>query len=327
MRKLDEQFMTDLKEGKLHEITALLRRDSTLDFHIRANQIHIYYRGGKIWDIKKSKQNQYKAYLDSKYGKECWKVELHGDPKLDIENKTIVLPSQLESELDVEKWVLAIPFLKQMMDEYFSQKAGAEREYQQHVVYENNAARTSGGTDYFVVDIEYANPSNKGRYDIVAILWPSTGHQRKLPAGYRPKLAFIEMKFGDGALSGESGIKKHLKDIDDFLSCPDNLTGIREEIQSIFFQKRELELLPSLAQNSNIVTEISDEKPQLILLLADHDPASKVLLNELELSPPQHCDLKIATANFMGYGLYQEAIFDLGDFQDRFLKQIYARND
>lgn len=192
MRKLDDQFMKDLREGTLQEITKLLRRDLTLDFHIRTNQVHIYYRGGKIWDIKKLTRNRYRTSFDRKYGKKCWKVELHGDPKLDIENKTIVLPAQLESELDVEKWVLGIPFLKQVMDEYFSQKASTEREYQQHVVYENNAARTSGGTDYFVVDIEYANPNNKGRYDIVAILWPSTGHLRKLPAGYRPKLAFID---------------------------------------------------------------------------------------------------------------------------------------
>ena len=328
MRELDDHFMRDLldlKEGKLKSIPELIRRDLTLDFHIRDNQVHIYYRGGKIWDIKKHGQNQYKTSFNTNYCKETIrKIKLENTGQLDIEKWVVSLPPKIASKEDVKKWISAIPFLKQIMDEYFSKKTTAEREYQQHVVNENNNFRTSQGTDYFIVDIEYEK--NKGRFDMIAILWPSMGHLRKLPKGYKPKLAFIEMKFGDGALSGSSGIKKHLNDIDKVLEKPENFSNIRKEIQSILCQKRELKLLRSLKENINKIDGISEEKPQFILLLAAHDPESKILHKALnQLSCPKHCDLKIAIANFMGYGLYQEAMYSLDDFLKIFSKQIYSK--
>lgn len=324
MRKLDRPFMSDLEEGTLKGVINLLLQDSTLDFQIRDNQVHIYYRGGKVCDIKKT-SNQYEFYFDTEYCKDwtTWKVKLETEGMLDINNKIIGLPSKIGSEADVNQWIFAMPFLKQTMDEYFSQKAKVEREYQQHVVNENNDFQTSKGTDYFIVDIEYAN--REGRFDLVSILWPSKGSVRKVPTGYKPQLAFIEMKFGDGALSGKSGIKKHLKDIDTFLETPGNFDQIRNEMQTIFQQKRELGLLRSLTNNSNNIKEISDQKPQFILLLSAHDPESQKLLNELEeLQPLNHCDLKIAVANFMGYGLYQESMYSLEDFKKIFSKQIYS---
>ena len=327
MRKLDGQFMFDLREGILCEIRELLLRDSTLDFNIRDNQVHIYYRGGKIWDIKRQpKLKQYKASFDSNYckGRTDWKVQIGEEVQIDLEAKTVILPSIIQSEADVKSWISSIPFIKQVMDEYFSEKPSVEREYQQHVVYENNNVRTAQGTDYFIVDIEYKHDSS--RFDMLAILWPSKGHLRKVPKEYKPRLAFIEMKFGDNALSGGAGIEKHLKDVDAFLGNEGKFERIRDEVQSILQQKRELELLQSLTENSNSIQEISDEKPQFILLLAAHDPESQKLLNELEqISPPEHCDLKFAVANFMGYGLYQEAIYGLEDFRERFSKQLFSK--
>jgi hypothetical protein len=328
MRKLDEQFMSDLKEGILNGVRNVLFHDSTLDFQIRDNQVHIYYRGGKIWDIKKT-ANRYSFYFDTNYCKDwtSWTINLQEAEAeaMDIKNRIINLPTQVTSAKDIDKWIFSIPFLKQTMDEYFSKNPKTEREYQQHVTNENNNFQVSGGTDYFIVDIEYAN--REGRFDMVSILWPSKGTLRKLQKGYQPELAFIEMKFGDGALSGNAGLKKHVSDIDTFLGTDENFKEIRKEMQTIFKQKRELGLFLSLTNNSNEIKAISEKKPQFILLLSAHDPESKKLINELVLLPdPKNCDLKIAVANFMGYGLYQEAMYNLDDFRKYFSKQIYSNS-
>ena len=315
--------MVDLKGGILSGIREMLLNDSTLDFQIRDNQVHIYYRGGKIWDIKKIAQDKYVLSFDTEYCKDwsSWTVKFQDAETIDLANRQLNLKSHDVTEDDINKWIFAIPFLKQIMDEYFSKKPKTEREYQQHVVLENNNLQSSGGTDYFIVDIEYAN--KEGRFDLVSIIWTSTATARKLHKGYKPGLAFIEMKFGDSALSGDASIINHVNDIDTFLENAENLKNICDEVQTILKQKRELGLIKSLTGNHNEIDELSSEKPQLILLLSAHNPKSERLLNQLdELKEPTNCDLKFAVANFMGYGLYQEALYNLEDFKSLVFKQI-----
>jgi len=314
MRYLNKQFMDDLKcvkESLLGKLTGLLRKDYTLDCNIRDNQIHIYYRGGKIMDLKKSR-NGYKAAWDKRYQKpeseEFWKGK----------NK---LPSEIKEKADLDEWILNIPRLKQIMDINLSVGNGNnEREYQQLVVKENNIDRTANGTDYFIIDTEYKHKASC--FDMVALKWPSKGHIRGLRGDYKPQLAFIEMKFGDGALIGNAGIRKHLDDLQEFLTDADNLENIKNEMIEMFKQKRALGLYPGLNGNKNEIVEISNEgKPEFILLFAGHDPESKILgreLGKIKLSEDSFFDLKIATANFTGYGLYQEAILDLSEFKSRF---------
>lgn len=313
--------MSDLQDGFLKELRQRLLRDSTLDFQIRDNQVHIYYRGGKVFDLKQRNPHEYEAHFDKNYASESlYQVRLSTKETREHIQNLIELPIRI-SESNIGEWISAIPFLKQIMDEYFSQYPKLEREYQQHVVNENNRFKTSNGTDYFIVDIEYAT-ATQGRFDLISILWPSTGRLRRVPTGYKPKLAFIEMKWGDSALSNQSGIQKHLNDIEAFLGEAENLESIRTEMQTIFQQKRDLGLLQGLGDNKNKV-EISDEKPEFILLFSAHDPESQILLDELnKLKAPKHCDLKIAVANFMGYGLYQECLYGLEDFRKCFSKQL-----
>jgi hypothetical protein len=322
-RGLSTKFISDLKKGLLNPLLEFLHNDWTLDFQIRDNEAHIYYRGGKALGLKE-KNGSYDTQFDYNY---CLPSNRHI-------SEIRCLPERISSSSDLHKWLNTIPYLKQAMDEWFVKYPKVEREYQQHVVYENNRLKTANGTDYYILDIEYAN--KKGRFDLIALLWPSTASVRKLSKGYKPRLAFIEKKFGDGALSGKAGVKDHLRDMNDFLSTPNAFADLRREMALIFQQKRELGLISGLGadeekgKNNNQVEIISDENPEFILLLAAHDPASKKLIKLFDKRKdpdfPSYglFDLKFATANFMGYGLYQEAIYDMDTFLCKFSDQISA---
>jgi len=70
-----------------------------------------------------------------------------------------------------------MPVLKQTMDLFLSQHPKEEHEAQQLILRDNNFGGVSRATDYYVCDIEYANPH--GRFDLVAVHWPSNGAIRK----------------------------------------------------------------------------------------------------------------------------------------------------
>jgi hypothetical protein len=106
------------------------------------------------------------------------------------------------------------------------------------------------------------------------------------------------------------------------LSNPKNIKDIKEEMKIIFNQKLELGLI----ENQNKIENFSNEKPEYILILANHDPDSTILRDELEeIQPNENFDLKIATSNFMGYGLFEEAIYSIDEFKNKFFKQIHTK--
>lgn len=194
MRRLESEFMAALKDGGiLHPIVNRIQKDRTLDFQIRSNEVHIYYRGGKILGIKPS-TNIYICEFDANYDR--YK-----------ELQLPVFPKKVSSESDSKSIVEAFPQMKQAMDFYFaSHKDGSEREFQQLIVRENNYSIVSNATDYFIVDIEYDSMANdkRARFDLLAIKWESDGNHRKNPKKFLPKLAICELKYYTQALSGKA---------------------------------------------------------------------------------------------------------------------------
>ena len=85
------------------------------------------------------------------------------------------------------------------------------------VARENNNSTISNESEYFVSDIEFADPGLGARFDMLAIRWLAS--QRK--DGSNCRAALIEMKYGDGALGGSAGLLKHLQDIDALVSDHD----------------------------------------------------------------------------------------------------------
>ncbi|MHB9068755.1 MAG: hypothetical protein ACYC54_00135 [Sedimentisphaerales bacterium] len=297
MRGLTDNFVNQLQCGLLTQILVAVKSDSTLCLEIRENYINIYYRGGNVIKIQEN-DGVFNASFDRKY--------------LD-ENTTRVpnLPCALNNTNDIGAWLNAIPFLKHEMDLWFGRHPKDEREFQQLMLRENNLGNSAKGTDYFICDIEYAN--HTGRFDLIAVKWPSSSIHRK--NNNNLGLTFIEMKCLDNALTGSAGLCKHVEDINIFLNKSGIIETIKEEMKLLFNQKLDLGLI----NNQKPISSFSDDKPELILVLINHDPASSILRNELKRIPDcPNAEIKIATSNFMGYGLYLQSIYSLNEFLNKF---------
>jgi len=306
MRGLSELFMTDLSQtdGMLFPILERVRQDDTLMIAIRENYINVYYRGGNILRITAQRKGSYQAAFDEKY-------RISGQHALD-------LPENIRSQDDARQWVVSFPALKWFMDEYFNLHRKPEREFQQLVARENNDSMISNESEYFISDIEFADSDLGARFDMLAIRWLAS--QRT--DGSKCRAALIEMKYGDGALGGKAGLLKHLQDIDALVSNRDLYADLLKMMESQFYQLVQLGLLNfNLCKNGTKVKLDSHDKPEVIFLLADHNPRSsrlKTILDDPEIRAYErspHFDLKFYMARFAGYGLHADCMLDLAEFR------------
>lgn len=107
------------------------------------------------------------------------------------------------------------------------------------------------------------------------------------------------MKYLDRSLDGKSGIIAHAKDVYHFL-CNHNITALKLEMQGLLGTKRKLGLIEGFSSNLTF----TDEKPEYIILIANHNPSSSILITELQKLQTQSfytdfcklADLKIASA-------------------------------
>ena len=150
------------------------------------------------------------------------------------------------------------------------------------------------------------------RFDLVGIRWIS-GSRRNIKL---PSLALFELKYGDGSLASNSGIYKHFSDLNKF--CSDGrIKSLLLEAQTQFNQKVELGLIKDMDKYIEINAE---EKPEYILLFANHKPTKSVLKRELKKAYTEypnlseHFDIKVATASFIGYGLYSKNMIPIDEF-------------
>lgn len=306
MRALSELFMHDILHptGPLALILARVKRDHTLMISIRAGYINIYYRGGNLMRIREQPHGGYLAEFDHHYN--------------DSNQPIPTLPDAISNQADADRWLDGFPILKQTMDFYFSTHPKPEREYQQVVAHENNDSTISNESEYFIADIEAADSNLGARFDMLAIRWLAS--QRK--HGNRCKPAFIEMKYGDGALGGSAGLLKHLKDMDALISDRDRYASLLEAMQTQFNQLDQLSLLKFNKGVSNAHVSLDPaDRPEAIFILANHNPRSAKLKSIL--SNPQvdtyvqagHFDLKFFVASFAGYGLHAGCMMGLEEFK------------
>jgi hypothetical protein len=306
MRALSDQFMNDLHhpEGVLHPLYTRVKKDKTLMLAIREKSVNIYYRGGNLLRVTEQTKNKYLAEFDTNYSSS--KLELP------------VLPGTLKSPADTNQWVDAFPLFKQVMDFYFTAHTKAEREFQQLVARENNDSTISNESEYFISDIEFADPALRARFDLLAIRW--LANQRKKGSNCRP--AFIEMKYADGALAGTAGVVKHLKDMDALITDRPRYTSLLQTMESQFNQLDQLGLLNFNKGSSNAVVKLNpDDRPEVIFMLANHNPRStklKTILSDPAIDQYEQSgnfDLRFYVASFAGYGLHASSMLTLAEFR------------
>lgn len=294
-RGLAPTFLDDLATGVLAPVRDRILADRTLCLELRENYVNVYYRGGNLARISPA-PGGYLAHFDVRY---------FGD------DAPPVLSQALQGPDDVAAWIRSVPALKDAMDLWFGRHPKEEREFQQLLLRDNNFGSVARATDFYVCDIEYAN--EHGRFDVVAVHWPSTGTDRKQAAGRR--LVLGEVKYGDGALDGRAGLHAHVEDVNAYLSDPLAVAALKAEMLTVFNQKRALGLMDC----GKDLEAFSDDRPLLLLTLANHDPGKSRLRELLRTLPPSpHADVRIATAALFGYGLFDPAVLTVDEALDRF---------
>lgn len=320
MRVLSLNFMSDLKAGLLQPILERVIRDHTLMLAIRDGYINVYYRGGNILKVEEIIEQQGQRYYQTSFNDQY---------KHESGMAVPVLPDTIKSQCDAITWVNSFSHLKEIMDLYFSKHSKPEREYQQLVARENNYSTISNESEYFISDIEFADSGLGARFDMLAIRWLAT--DRKGGSNCRPVL--IEMKYGDGALGGRSGLLDHLKDIEQLISDDSNYERLLGMMETQFNQLIELGLMKFSAGSKGTKVKLGakdkdENKLEVIFLLANHNPRSTKLSSILEElsaalekkngksnAQKESFDLRFFVSSFAGYGLHSDCMKTLTQFR------------
>jgi hypothetical protein len=311
MRELSDKFMGDLlnTEGKLHPILLRIQKDQTLMLAIRDGFINIYYRGGNILRVTEHRKEYYQAFFDTRYNKSG--------------NEIPPTPAIIHTPDDAKIWVDSFPKLKVLMDDLLSTYGKSEREFQQLVARENNFSSISNESEYFISDIEVTESDPGARFDMIAIRWQAT----KRKSGDNCRVAFIEMKYGDSAIGGKAGMLKHLKDMDALITNEERYGILMHVIENQFNQLDQLGLLNFNKGKSFAKVKLDpNEKPEVIFILANHNPratALKSILGSPEMTAfgeSQHFNLKFFVSSFAGYGMHSKCMLDLTEFRERLSK-------
>ena len=292
-RALSSAFLDDLKIGILRPLVGTCKRDSSLQLELRGNYVSIYYRGSSILKVQHGDTGNYLFSVDSNYF------------GLRIKKEVSFLPRAVRCLRDVTSWITVLPNLKLGIDSWLSKHPKEEREFQQLIARDNNCSTVSNATDYFICDIEYSN--GNARFDMGGICWPSTSIVRK--SGCARHLSLIEVKYGDNAVAGSAGLKKHVADLLRFANNAENVELLKADMLMVFHQKHQL----GLVNIKHPMSAIEEAEPELVFVLINHDPAKSALareLDEIRVDWP-FANVKVAFASCMGYGLFCEHLLPL----------------
>lgn len=309
-RVLSQSFLENFRIGWLQPLLVRIKSDDTLMLAIRDGYINVYYRGGSMLKISETRPEHYQVAFNANYNKSSYVLP--------------DLPGTLTGADDVANLIAAIPGLKEVMDRYFSAidsdgRAKPEREFQQLVARENNRSPISNETEYFIVDIEFAQTDISARFDMLAVRWLRT--ERKKQGTLVPVL--IEMKYGTNAFGGSSGIVQHLKDVKALFNDITRWNAVIDSLEGQINQLADLDLL-NFNRSKSVTRLIVDReaKPEFIFLLANHNPASaklKQILDEIDPSNEAIApySLLFFTSSFAGYGMHRACMTELADFKTK----------
>ena len=317
-RGIGRDFEDQLTEyGILWPILQRLQHDDTLSLEIRNGYLDIYYRGGRLLELRANRgATKFTTAFDERY---CDHAEWCPQPPPQP-------PKIIDNRSHAQAWVDVFAARKQIMDIHFCKRPKIEREYQQAVVRDNNRHAIGERSDYVIVDVEYAQsprafPGSDYRFDMVGFRWP-LGNGRRARSIVTPVI--MELKAGDGALTSGGtacGLAKHVDDIECFLT-PEPGEAISkphlllcQELLRVFETKRRLGL-PSIPQRMSTleIAEVSI-RPQMLFVIANHRPKSKVLNRELKNMPVcERADYYVAKVQHTGYALFAENMKSLDEF-------------
>ena len=117
----------------------------------------------------------------------------------------------------------------------------------------------------------------------------------------------------------QRGLLKHLQDMDALVSDSDKYKSLLETMESQFNQLEELDLLTfNRCTNGTKVKLSVNDKPEVIIILADHNPRSTKLRTILEtpeviaFGKSEKFELRFFVSSFAGYALHSESMHNIG---------------
>ena len=157
----------------------------------------------------------------------------------------------------------------------------------------------------------------------MALKWESKSWIRK--DNGKCSVVLMEMKYGDKALDGTAGIEKHLEDFKNFFAKPlSERQAIYTDWEEVFKQKCKLGLVDGLQEKQydvkikfNEPENESENKPEVALIFANHDPDKTKLgdvLSKIDCNNYTF-NILIANASNVGYGLYVDKMRDITEYQ------------
>jgi len=313
VRKLDDDFMKDLLQDRvLHPLKELLVVDKSLDMQIRDNYINIYYRGGSLIKVERKtrlKKYQCKFTQENESGENGYKREIVEFYKaLDIQYDPCVNVTDFTHQSDVKDWIAQIlPKQKMMMD--LHKRCWGERQHQQYIVNSNNYGRESVGTDWFLLDMEYYvrtsdNDSSKSNTKIDLIGFECKNDFTDA------KWALIELKTGEKAFEGNSGIEDHLIINWNLANNKSWVETTSISLNNILEQKKRLGLA-----NYVLTKKLSSKTPYIVFILTEIRPGETKIINVLKNIKSKHKEklpfLRFFVSSLMGFGLYNKMLLDV----------------
>lgn len=139
-------------------------------------------------------------------------------------------------------------------------KSDMEAIAQSNLYLHNNRNDSS---DWFCFDIEYVQSNTNRRFDILAIT------RKKSHSNYR--VAVIEVKYGAKAISGKSGVRKHIKDFYEFYK---NNEMNKEEVCSVIHSLRMLGVEIPMSMHNIHPEEISDKVEFYVITINNQQPVN-----------------------------------------------------
>lgn len=284
-RKLSDEFRDDLikADGILHPLLERVKQDNELMLAIRDECINIYYRCGNILELKKLKPRNKKGSYSPSFNPGYNNSGLL-DPKL---LEFIEKPKKIEDQNGIEEWLNIFEELKKVMRAWLETNKRHEKKFQQMIVRDNNA----NNSEYFITDIEYQEFQGGPKPDLLALRWLDSSQENI--CNLQPVL--IEIKLGDEALEGDTGIIGHLKGFNDIIIDETRRDTLFRTIKSQFKQLGELGLIDlnkRFADCKNLEI-ILDKTPEIMFIFADHDSDNPKLGKELSnMKESPNFDLK-----------------------------------
>lgn len=280
-RVISLEFIEDLKEGNLKELTDLVRKDKSLLMCFRCEYINVYYKGHSIFKIKKytrdKEKNEYGHIISFDFGHarftEDWKKKLDELESIGYEQKGNEIVSYTPKMEKNDFWNKSVEILKTYMDDYFdvekknnyfkdgvleNKKNYLEKQRQQQIMSSNQDFKNG----YFIYDMEFSQANeNKdvpksGRFDMLALKINEE----------TMNIVFIELKSTLSACNDkETGIEAHYNGITEYMLKEELIKTRIDEAAEIYGIYCELGLISNEIKNINI----EQSKVKILFILTD----------------------------------------------------------